>query len=186
MKNTIFTKSIAILLFVFVSAFSATAQTVYRVGDKVRISWGDVFYTGEIVKVDGEWYRIHYDGFDSSVDESVKASRFVTGNQSSKGSAKILARKYVCFSSEYNQNTGMTEFTNRGSVIFYENGKFEYLGNKQPSPGSYTETGSGVLQLKGGYMDGGRATPIPRPNKFYLVFPNIIGNRWTCEPAREK
>lgn len=177
-------------LFLFsVLSLSVSAQTTkpagYKVGDQVDVAWSGSAYKAKILKVDGERYLVRYEGYDPKNDEWVRTSRFHSNSKLPKGVSKILPGKYICFSDEYNQTTGMTEFTNRGSLIFHPNGKYEYLGYKQPSIGTYTVVANGVIRLKGGYMDGGQATPMPRPNKFYLVFPNIIGNRWSCEPAKK-
>ena len=186
-----FKRTLFICLLLLFSLFSnkvcaqANKPNGYKVGEKVEVVWSGSAYKAEIIKVDGERYRVRYDGYDIKNDEWVRASRFNTNNKLPKGVSKILPGKYFCFSDEYNQNTGMTEFTNRGSLIFHPNGKYEYLGHKKPSVGTYTVKANGVISLKGGYMDGGQATPMPRPNKFYLVFPNIIGNRWSCEPAKK-
>jgi hypothetical protein len=93
----------------------------------------------------------------------------------------IIAGKYGCTASHYNARTGAYEYLERGAVMLSAGGTYRYLGFEQPSTGSYRhDAGSGVLTFRGGYLDGGEATPIDRPNKFFLVFPTNPDNRWTC------
>ena len=167
------------------SVFTAPlfAQKRYAVGDAVSVAWDGLAYSGKIIQVDGDRYRVRYDGYDPLNDEWVRAQNFAT-KALPKGTARIAPGKYTCFSSAYNSRSGMWEYTNRGWLIIRADGSFEYLGYKEPVRGRFTTGANGVLSFKGGYLDGGKATPITRPNKFYLVFPNIIGNRWTGEPAK--
>jgi hypothetical protein len=54
----------------------AAVATGFKVGDKVDIEWSGKWYPGAILSVLGNnTYRIHYDGFASSFDENVGASR---------------------------------------------------------------------------------------------------------------
>lgn len=135
--------------------------------------------------MESERYRVRYEGYDRKDDEWVRAARFNTASKLPKGVSKVVPGKYMCFSDEYPQNTGMAEFAYRGALIVPPNGEYAYLGYKQSGKGTYTVTTKGVVRLKGGYMDSGQATPMPRPNKFCLVFPNMTGNRWFCEPAKK-
>jgi len=86
--------------------------------------------------------------------------------------------KYGCTSSKY--TGGYYQYTPHGSFVLNKDGTYTYLGFKKPSTGSFTADAKGNLLFKGGYLDGGLATKIDRPNKFFLVFPSIPDNRWTC------
>ena len=92
----------------------------------------------------------------------------------------LIYGKYGCTSSKYNSSSGSYEYTPRGSFVISENGKYVYYGFEKPSEGTFMVDGNGNLTFKSGYFDGGEATKIDRPNKFFLVFPTIPGNRWTC------
>lgn len=95
--------------------------------------------------------------------------------------ATFTAGKYGCTASRYNAATGLYEFLPRGAVTLSADGAYSYAGFEQPSTGSYRrDARSGAIAFKGGYLDGGEATPIDRPNKFFLVFPTNPDNRWTC------
>ncbi|TWU32831.1 SHD1 domain-containing protein [Novipirellula artificiosorum] len=47
----------------------ATAPVLPKVGDRVKIKWGNSWWKGVIEEVDGERFRFDYDGWDSSPDE---------------------------------------------------------------------------------------------------------------------
>jgi hypothetical protein len=91
---------------------------------------------------------------------------------------KLVYGKYGCTASKY--RNGSYEYIPRGSFVITANGKYTYNGFEQPSKGSMTVDEKGAIHFKDGYLDGGEATPIDRPNKFFLVFPTIPDNRWTC------
>jgi hypothetical protein len=93
-------------------------------------------------------------------------------------SVKPVMGKYGCTASHY--RGGTYEYTMRGSIVLSADGKYSYLGFKQPSNGTYTVDAKGNLAFKGGYLDAGEATKIDRPNKFFVVFPTNPDNRWTC------
>jgi len=97
---------------------------------------------------------------------------------SSAADGKLVFGKYGCTASKY--RNGSYEYIPRGSFVISKDGKYAYNGFEQPSKGTFTVTDAGAIQFKGGYLDGGEATPIDRPNKFFLVFPTIPDNRWTC------
>lgn len=86
--------------------------------------------------------------------------------------------KYGCTSSSY--TNGFVQYTPRGYFVIEKNGTYEYLGFEKPSRGKFTVDAKGNLNFKGGYLDKGVATKIDRPYKFFLVFPTMPGNRWTC------
>jgi hypothetical protein len=95
-----------------------------------------------------------------------------------KISATLIYGKYGCTASKY--RNGEVAYTPRGFFTISKNGQYTYYGFKQPSSGTFTVDKSGNLFFKGGYFDGGKAEKIDRPNKFFLVFPTIPDNRWTC------
>ena len=86
--------------------------------------------------------------------------------------------KYGCTSTKY--AGGFYENTPRGTFEITKDGHYTYYGFEKPSEGSYTVNEKGDLLFSSGYFDGGKAEKIDRPNKFFLVFPSIPGNRWTC------
>lgn len=86
--------------------------------------------------------------------------------------------KYGCTASKY--INGSYEYTPRGFFTITKNGKYIYSGFKTPSTGTFNVDKNGNLLFKGGYLDGGKAEKIDRPNKFFLVFPTMPDNRWTC------
>jgi hypothetical protein len=91
--------------------------------------------------------------------------------------------KYGCTASKY--VNGAYEFIPRGSFTISKDGKYVYNGFEKPSNGSFTVDKNGNLLFKGGYLDGGKAEKIDRPNKFFLVFPANPDNRWTCTLVNE-
>ena len=101
---------------------------------------------------------------------------FPTGKTFADG--KLVYGKYGCTASKY--RNGSYEYTPRGSFVISTDGKYAYNGFEQTSKGTFTVNENGALLFKGGYLDSGEATPIDRPNKFFLVFPTIPDNRWTC------
>jgi hypothetical protein len=86
--------------------------------------------------------------------------------------------KYGCTSSTY--KGGFYEYTQRGTFEITKDGHYTYYGLDKPSQGTYTVDEKGNLLFSSGYFDNGKAEKIDRPNKFFLVFPSIPGNRWTC------
>ncbi len=92
--------------------------------------------------------------------------------------ADIKFGKYGCTVSRY--NNGSVEYQPRGFITLTKEGTYSYAGFKEPSTGTYTIDEKGNLHFTGGYLDKGEATKIDRPNKYFLVFPTIPDNRWTC------
>lgn len=56
-------------------ATQAWAAPDWKAGDKLEIKWGSSWYKGEVVEVDGERYKVRYDGFSSKWDEWAGADR---------------------------------------------------------------------------------------------------------------
>jgi hypothetical protein len=86
--------------------------------------------------------------------------------------------KYSCTAARY--SNGFYEYIPRGSFTITPNGQYSYLGFEKPSTGTFTLDKGGNLLFKGGYLNGGKAEKIDRPNKFFLVFPANPDHRWTC------
>lgn len=95
-----------------------------------------------------------------------------------KTTSTLIFGKYGCTASKY--HNGSIEYIPRGSFTISKNGQYTYYGFDKPSSGTFTVDKAGNLLFKGGYFDGGKAEKIDRPNKFFLVFPTIPDNRWTC------
>jgi hypothetical protein len=94
--------------------------------------------------------------------------------------APIVPGKYGCASSSGMASSGTYQVQPRGSVALSAGGKYIYSGYEKPSAGDFKPDAQGVLHFSGGVFHGGTATPIDRPNKFFMVYPSIPGNRWTC------
>jgi hypothetical protein len=86
--------------------------------------------------------------------------------------------KYGCTASKY--RNGSHEYILRGSFVIAKDGTYTYSGFQKPSTGKFIVDKRGNLLFKGGYLNGGKAEKIDRPNKFFLVFPANPDNRWTC------
>ena len=86
--------------------------------------------------------------------------------------------KYACTASKY--RNGSYEFLPRGSFTITKAGTYTYSGFEKPSTGKFSVDKDGNLSFKGGYLNGGTAEKIDRPNKFFVVFPSNPDNRWTC------
>jgi hypothetical protein len=98
---------------------------------------------------------------------------------SQTATATIKYGKYGCTASKY--VNGFYEFQPRGSFVLAKNGSYTYYGFEKPSTGTFKVDAKGVISFKGGYFNGGQATPMEdRENRYYLVFPTIPDNRWTC------
>ena len=104
----------------------------------------------------------------------------LAGISFSQTSDGLVYGKYGCTSTKYNSRSGYYEYTPHGSFTITARGKYTYYGFEQPSTGTFTVDAEGNLNFRGGYLDAGVATKIDRPNKFFLVFPTIPDNRWTC------
>ena len=89
--------------------------------------------------------------------------------------------KYTCTASKY--SNGFYEYIARGSFVLSKNGTYTYFGLQKPSQGKFTVDKKGNILFTGGYLDKGKAEKIDRPDKFFLVFPTIPDNRWTCSWA---
>ena len=86
--------------------------------------------------------------------------------------------KYNCTASKY--VNGYYEYTPWGSFVIAKNGTYTYNGFKKPSKGTFKVDAKGNLQFNGGYFAKGKAEKWEGQNKFFVVFPTIPDNRWTC------
>jgi len=115
---------------------------------------------------------------------SPSVSMAQTKAAASKTSSTLVYGKYGCTASRY--RNGSIEYIPRGFFTILPNGQYIYYGLEKPSLGKFTVDKKGNLLFQGGYFDGGRAEKIDRPNKFFLVFPTIADNRWTCGLIKNK
>lgn len=173
------------LLHLILSSF-VYCQGKYAVNQKVEVEWKGKWYKATILKVENDGYAIHYDGYASSWDETVVPARIrpiakeeakqpITLNK--KPSLKY--GKYGCSVSKY--RNGSYEYSGKGSFVLAKDGTYTYHGFEKPSAGKFVKDSSGVVSFKGGYFNGGKATPIGgQENRYYLVFPTIPDGRWTC------
>lgn len=100
-------------------------------------------------------------------------------------SATIKYGKYGCTASKY--RNGFYENLPKGSFVLSKNGAYAYYGFEKPSTGTFTVDSKGIISFKGGYFNGGQATPMEdRENRYYVVFPANPDNRWTCSWVSEK
>ena len=100
-----------------------------------------------------------------------------TGN-GKKPDNQLVYGKYGCTASHW--HNGDVEYTPKGSFVISASGKYTYYGFEKPSTGTFSVDKEGNLSFSGGYFNGGKAEKINRPNKFFLTFPGIPDNRWTC------
>ncbi len=55
---------------------STASGSEFKQGDKVQVEWRGTWYKAVVLKVEPDgWYRVHYDGYDSSEDETVGRDR---------------------------------------------------------------------------------------------------------------
>jgi hypothetical protein len=181
-------------IFLFVSLLNDIAHsqtTGYKVGDKVEAEY-TTWYQGKIVEVlyGGDQYKVElyppnggkpfvYQFPKFRLRPSTKPSPVAATDN-----AKLVYGKYGCTATEY--RNGSYNYIPRGSFTISKNGKYSYAGFQKPSSGTYTVDKDGNLLFKGGYLDGGKAEKIDRPNKFFLVFPTNPDNRWTATLISEK
>lgn len=116
-------------------------------------------------------------------DKTVKTNTRQTNvapvkQKTTNAGGNVVYGKYGCTASKY--SNGSYEFIPRGSFVLEKSGKYTYNGFEKPSTGTFTADAKGNLFFKGGYLDGGKAEKIDRPNKFFLVFPSNPDNRWTA------
>ncbi|RTQ49977.1 hypothetical protein EJV47_10045 [Hymenobacter gummosus] len=168
-----------LLLGLFVS-LPLAAQSSYTANQQVEVLWKERWYKATILSASAKTYKVHYDGYGSSWDETVPASRIrPLSSPGSPGKAALKYGKYGCSASRY--VSGQYEYSPKGSFVLARNGTYAYYGFDKPSTGKFTVAASGVISFSGGYFNGGEATPmVDRENRYYVVFPNNPDNRWTC------
>lgn len=78
------------LFFLLICALSITsfAQTAYKLHDKVKVKWSGSWWDAEIIQVNGDQYKIHYDNYGSNWDEWVKTDRIQPRTNSGTTSKK--------------------------------------------------------------------------------------------------
>ena len=61
------------------------SSSKYTVGSKVEILWSGLWYKGEILEVNNDKYKIHYDGYGSAFDEWLSSERLRKQDGSTAG-----------------------------------------------------------------------------------------------------
>jgi len=92
--QTIVFAAIVSLVIMFAGSSPATAQTTYKVADRIEVQYGsNAWYPAEVIEVKDGSYKVHYDGYSTSDDEWVKLNRMrqiggksPTVNQNNAGS----------------------------------------------------------------------------------------------------
>ena len=159
----------------------ATAQTKFAKGQKVEVLWKGTWYKATVLEAKENAYKIHYDGYGSSWDETVTSSRIrgVNGTAAANTSSAFKYGKYNCTASKY--SNGSYEYIPKGSFVLNKNGSYAYNGFSKPSTGTFSVDSKGIISFKGGYLNKGQATPMEgEQDRYYLVFPTIPDGRWTC------
>ena len=178
------------LIFCFLLSFFysllAYSQSNFTVNQKVEVLWKGRWYKATVLTVKGNAYKIHYDGYASSWDETVPKNRIRNINTESKTGASIVKYgKYSCTAMKY--INGQYEYLAKGSFVLSKDGSYTYYGFEKPSIGKFKVDASGVISFSGGYFKGGEATPMEgQDNRYYVVFPTIPDGRWTCSWVSEK
>ncbi|MEO6305431.1 MAG: hypothetical protein ABIP51_19875, partial [Bacteroidia bacterium] len=95
------TKFKILFLFAIITGFNITAQT-YKSNDKVSIEENGKWYPGYIMEVNGEKYKIHYDGYDPKYDTWVTTARL----KSLGGSSQVTTSSANKASANGTYNTG--------------------------------------------------------------------------------
>lgn len=178
-----------LLLYFFTGFFfslAAFAQNSFTANQKVEVQWKGRWYKATILEVKNKAYKIHYDGYASSWDETVPVDRIRSPSTESKtGTPKIKYGKYGCTATKYVNR--FYEYRPKGSFVLAKNGTYTYYGFEKPCTGTFNVNASGAISFEGGYFNGGEATPMEdRENRYYVGFPAIPDNRWTCSRVSEK
>lgn len=175
-----------VFIFLFLVSHSAFTQSSFSVNQKVEVLWKGRWYKATVLSVNGNSYKIHYDGYASSWDETVPKSRIRSVDNKTKAARPVLKYgKYKCTASRY--INGRYEYPAKGSFVLSKSGSYTYYGFSKPSVGKFKIDASGVISFTGGYFNGGKATPIEdQENRYYIVFPTIPDGRWTCSWVSEK
>lgn len=165
---------------------AVNAQNIFVPNQKVEVNWKGRWYKATILQTVKNDYKIYYDGYAASYDEVVPASRIrPTGRDNTVAKSVLKYGKYGCTASKY--VNGSYEYLPKGSFVLMPNGNYTYNGFEKPITGKYKTDASGVIAFSSGYFKGGEATPVEGwENRYYLVFPTIPDNRWTCSWMAEK
>lgn len=115
---------------------SAAAVSPWKVGQSVLVSWTGSWYPAKILAVNGDRYRIRYDGYDARWDEWVPASRMRAVAQpktspAARGAGSASpAGHYTC------QTFVSGQLNNVGEFVLAANGSYQDRWNK--GSGRYT------------------------------------------------
>ena len=116
----------------------------------------------------------------AEVTEKRDSSQPITPQETSEvpKTVNLVFGKYGCTASKF--SNGTVEYLPRGFFTISQSGLYSYSGFENPSNGNFSIDKDGNLHFQGGYLDGGTAGKTDRPNKYFLVFPTIPDNRWSC------
>ncbi len=199
MKLKTFTKFTNALFLAFALSYSVFGQAAepgsFTVNQKVEVEYipdSGKWYPATVIEVlnDGYSYKVkvapYGDGKEIQTNihfKRVRAAQNVASKSPDSGGERTQSDtpvfgKYGCTASKY--SNGSYEYIPRGSFVITKDGNYTYYGFEKPSNGTFTVDAEGNLSFKDGYFDKGGAEKIDRPNKFFLVFPTIPDNRWTC------
>ena len=64
-----------IMLIICMGLLFCAAAFAYNVNDKVKVEWKGAWYPAKIMKIEGDKFFIHYDGYPTAYDEWVTAAR---------------------------------------------------------------------------------------------------------------
>ncbi len=89
------------LALALIIAAQAWAAPAWKAGDKLEIKWGSSWYQGEVLEVDGERYKVRYNGYGSRWDEWTGADRLRARAVSASGATPSPPKAGVASASAY-------------------------------------------------------------------------------------
>jgi hypothetical protein len=161
-----------LVLVLFVTA-QALAGPTWKAGDRLEIKWGSSWYKGEVIAVDGERYKVHYDGYGSNWDEWAGADRLrprASAAESAQAAAPAAAKpaKSYIFPAAPAQAGGLDGAWLRTESFFM--GTSLTLNNHV---WFFTPNGRVARAPSGGFDP----PPLPRPLRPHTVGPATTASR---------